>query len=968
MNRAVAKYSEVMNDNRVAKYSEDQARDDHGRFASGGGEAPKGDVDAFEKELDVKELKLSPNTSWMYVDTPKGQAGLDIHDLHNSNKPGVEIHWLTAQERGSGRAAMERVTELADKHGIYVSLWARPLPGQGANEGFTPKKAQLENFYRGFGFEVDRRDNGKYAYMIRAPKTNNKVQKYSEDQARDDHGRFASEDETPTGFYPGEEGHGAKGAVKLSSLGILPEGWITKDGEFIINRDNGGFHARSALQNGLLNEAQAKRVAVNAGETSNIVGYAIDAGNIRVTSENGIAGMQGAKDDSSTLEHMRDGIAHVTSKHIIIELWPKTNVATNIAARSAQEGVIRGSFSGETASEDADKWLASGATRSVVKLTKQRPLEDRLEFQGMKISIENGKGSTRSGVGKDGKPWSITMTYPYGYIRGTEGVDGDHVDCFIGPSKDAAFAYVIHTKEPSTGDYDEDKVMLGWDSAAEAKKAFLDNYTSPDFYQSMDVLPMDEFKEKAFATADEPAMIKDATTSGISTQTGLNAYNFEVDGDRRKNKRRKDRSLQKDLSPLELINQEVADYAEFKPATFDFHPHMTIAYLKPDCDSMKLVGNQILSGQKVLIDSLTITKADGTSEVIKLGTAVKKLFDTAYTVPERVKLFNTACKVPARVKIFLNDEKTLEYCKRKFENGGIFKGDPFIPPPPINKYSDDQPRDYHGRFSSEGGEGGGETKQIVSMTPQERESRLASSKVSDVHDLGGGVSDTRVLTYDDGSKAVFKPGAGEAPGMRRNITNGFQTEREAGAWQVAKIVGMDDIVTPVAITTVLGQRGAVLEWQNGDVAANVDGHRMFDGEEDLGRAAAFDYIIGNEDRHSGNWIVSDDGKLHLIDHGLSFPDKSAYLTSNDEFITAAHDTLDKMPHEFSEPYVENSDKINKALTNLGLPQGAIDGVNRRIMELANYNNWTQLKNDSSSDYAQQWLAGESDRTKHGQFS
>jgi predicted ABC-type ATPase/2'-5' RNA ligase len=628
---------------KIKKYSEDQARDDHGRFTSGGETStPKGDVDAFEKELDVKELKLSPSTSWMYLDTPKGQAGLDIHNLYSSSKPGVEIHWLTAQERGSGRAAMDRVTELADKHGIYVSLWARPLPGQGANEGFTPKKAQLENFYRGFGFEVDRRDNGKYAYMIRAPKTN-KVFKYSEDQARDDHGRFASEDETPAGFYPGEEGHGEKGTVKLSSIGILPEGWITKDGEFIVNRDNGGFHARSALQNGLLDSTQSRRVAVNAGETSNIVGYAIDNGNIRVTSENGIAGMQGAKDDPRTIEHMRDGLAHVTSKHIIIELWPKSSTATIISERSLQQGVIRGNFRGDDASENADRWLASGASHSIIKLKKQRPLEDRLDFQGMKISIETDKGSTREGVGKDGKHWSITMTYPYGYIRGTEGVDGDHVDCFIGPSKDAAFAYVIHTKEPSTGDYDEDKVMLGWDSAADAKKAFLDNYTSPDFFQSMDVMPMEEFKEKAFATAEEPAMIKDATTSGITTETGLNTYNLETDG---KKKKRDD--LEKDLTPLEQINQEVADYADFKPATFDFHPHMTIAYVKPDCGSLKLVGNQILSGQTVFIDSLTITKADGTSEVIKLGTAVKK-------------------------------------------------------------YSEDQARDYHGRFEAEGGTSAGQS-------------------------------------------------------------------------------------------------------------------------------------------------------------------------------------------------------------------------------------------------------------------
>ena len=41
------------------------------------------------------------------------------------------------------------------------------------------------------------------------------------------------------------------------------------------------------------------------------------------------------------------------------------------------------------------------------------------------ITIENPKGSERSGTDANGKKWSVKMNNTYGYIRGTEGVDGD---------------------------------------------------------------------------------------------------------------------------------------------------------------------------------------------------------------------------------------------------------------------------------------------------------------------------------------------------------------------------------------------------------------------------------------------------------------------------------------------------------------------------------------------------------------
>lgn len=132
-----------------------------------------------------------------------------------------------------------------------------------------------------------------------------------------------------------------------------------------------------------------------------------------------------------------------------------------------------------------------------------------LRFQGLAISIENPKGSTRSGTDRGGKAWTTTMRHDYGYVRGTCGVDKDHVDCYIGPDPEATTAYIVHQRKAGQWDqYDEDKVMLGFSSEAAARTAYLQHYDDPRFLGPITAMPMDEFKRKALATAARPAMIK----------------------------------------------------------------------------------------------------------------------------------------------------------------------------------------------------------------------------------------------------------------------------------------------------------------------------------------------------------------------------------------------------------------------------------------------------------------------------
>ena len=99
-----------------------------------------------------------------------------------------------------------------------------------------------------------------------------------------------------------------------------------------------------------------------------------------------------------------------------------------------------------------------------------------IKLDGFDITIENPKGSTRSGVDANGNPWSVTMNNSYGYIRGTEGVDGDHIDVFLSDDPTQGDVFVIDQVK-ADGTFDEHKVMYGFPSEEAAREAYLANYS-----------------------------------------------------------------------------------------------------------------------------------------------------------------------------------------------------------------------------------------------------------------------------------------------------------------------------------------------------------------------------------------------------------------------------------------------------------------------------------------------------------
>lgn len=100
-----------------------------------------------------------------------------------------------------------------------------------------------------------------------------------------------------------------------------------------------------------------------------------------------------------------------------------------------------------------------------------------IKIDGYDITIENTKGSIRRGTDASGKPWETKMHYTYGYIRGTEGVDGDHIDVFLSDNPTSGSVFVVDQVNPTTGEFDEHKCMYGFGSEEEAREAYLSNYS-----------------------------------------------------------------------------------------------------------------------------------------------------------------------------------------------------------------------------------------------------------------------------------------------------------------------------------------------------------------------------------------------------------------------------------------------------------------------------------------------------------
>ncbi|MFI0610015.1 MAG: hypothetical protein ACH37Z_19235, partial [Anaerolineae bacterium] len=120
-------------------------------------------------------------------------------------------------------------------------------------------------------------------------------------------------------------------------------------------------------------------------------------------------------------------------------------------------------------------------------------------MSGLGLSIENPEGSTRRSKPDSPVKWETTMKDGhYGYVKGTIGMDGDHVDTFIKPGTPldhAGTVFVIDQIDPATGKPDEHKVMIGYPNGMAARQAYQGNYQKGwKGFKAITPMAWDEFK------------------------------------------------------------------------------------------------------------------------------------------------------------------------------------------------------------------------------------------------------------------------------------------------------------------------------------------------------------------------------------------------------------------------------------------------------------------------------------------
>lgn len=189
------------------------------------------------------------------------------------------------------------------------------------------------------------------------------------------------------------------------------------------------------------------------------------------------------EDGSLTIESREDILKQVNQSFINAtpkELQALVDKAIAANKQRAGENARAGSEGGKQAEtpvqRSAEPQRVSSKPTEAQKEAGNYKMEHR-RIDGYNVSIENPKGSVRRGKDADGKAWETEMQNDYGYIRGTEGVDGDHIDVFLSDTPEEGDVFVVDQINPETGKFDEHKVMYGFPDMESAKRAYLSNYS-----------------------------------------------------------------------------------------------------------------------------------------------------------------------------------------------------------------------------------------------------------------------------------------------------------------------------------------------------------------------------------------------------------------------------------------------------------------------------------------------------------
>ena len=184
-----------------------------------------------------------------------------------------------------------------------------------------------------------------------------------------------------------------------------------------------------------------------------------DVPDLLPTQENNVSSADKVTQSSQTKETKEDKLSPTPRKD--------GESITDYAERVAEEYQAQRTRKAEEAKVDTNPTDAQKEAGNYKK--------GHIKVDGLNITIEQPKGSIRRGTDANGKQWESEMHNTYGYIRGTESVDGDHIDIFLSDNPTEGKVFVVDQVNKD-GSFDEHKVMYGFPDMESARQAYLSNY------------------------------------------------------------------------------------------------------------------------------------------------------------------------------------------------------------------------------------------------------------------------------------------------------------------------------------------------------------------------------------------------------------------------------------------------------------------------------------------------------------
>ncbi len=155
-------------------------------------------------------------------------------------------------------------------------------------------------------------------------------------------------------------------------------------------------------------------------------------------------------------------------------------------------------------------------------LFEAEQFKKEIDFFGLPIKIQILKGDKKTGKNKfTGEPWEKTMAAHYGFIDGVKGSDGEFLDCFIGPDahNEANNVYIVTQMTPDGKRFDEQKIMLGFQSIDQAKQAYLDSCHTEKCFGGIKEMKLEPFKDLIYKKiGSKPYIIKKTPGRAVLTR------------------------------------------------------------------------------------------------------------------------------------------------------------------------------------------------------------------------------------------------------------------------------------------------------------------------------------------------------------------------------------------------------------------------------------------------------------------